>query len=247
MLQDLRLNTSKYPERLKEFENSLNIAGSFRNDTFKSYVNSKGPKRGVAIIVRNNNHLLDAKVTYESYCSNALVLSITIYGARYHLASIYGPNEQDESFFKELDNALDNIQKKDHGVIILAGDWNCVLSYTRPPNNPDLLNSKIIPGKQNAKYVRQIIGKYNLVDTFRQTNGQRRAYTYGHYSSKRPARSRLDFFLSSELPQYSWIPTFTSQVLPKTSLIFDHQPVILKLEKKVKIKKLDLVEKNLKN
>ena len=104
------------------------------------------------------------------------------------VGTVYGPNNDDENFYSDLDRALSSFNNP---VIILGGDWNSTRNFSMDNNN------YVAPNNQkNAKALTKIINKYNLTDVWRPKNPNKKRYTWLQGMSCKQAR--LDFFLCSE-------------------------------------------------
>lgn len=143
---------------------------------------------------------------------------------------VYGPNGTDEKFFSDLDKKLETLDK--NAMVVVGGDWNLVLSNLPLAANPDLIDCQSVPNEANAAVVRDLIARNSLEDMYRMENPNGGAYTYKHFSGRRPAKSRLDFFLTYSIGADPRRPRFKSRILPKLCTSFDHRAVLLELKKK---------------
>lgn len=112
----------------------------------------------------------------------------------WNLVSIYGPNKDDPSFFRNIFLDLSTM----NGFFILGGDLNCVL-------NPTIDRSMGCDmGKtQTRELLKQFIEDLNLVDVWRERNPDKNHYSC--YSSAHKSHSRIDYFIISRelLPKVS--------------------------------------------
>jgi hypothetical protein len=95
-LSDLRL--SKNQSQIEKIRKMF-LTNSYRSYNF--YYNSDANSRGVGILIDSS---LSFTITdsYKDNNQNILGLNITINGTALFLASIYGPNDNDKSFFVDL-------------------------------------------------------------------------------------------------------------------------------------------------
>ena len=125
-------------------------------------------KRGVAIFF-NNNFEFKIHSFYNDTNGNLLILDIEIDKHRITMATIYGPNNDNPSFFEFLQRKVLEIGNND---IIINGDWNLLL-------NPqvDGINYKHINNPNSRHKVLKMITELNLYDVFREENLEKRIYT----------------------------------------------------------------------
>jgi exonuclease III len=225
LLSDLRLGTNI--AQIKK------IRKMFLTNSSKSYnfiYNSDKNSRGVGI-------LIDSSLTYsitDSYKDpnqNILGLNITLNGIQFFLASIYGPNDNDKSFFNNLYDVL--IPNLDHPIIV-GGDWNTTYSTSDSSSNIDILHMQKPPSQLRSGWLNEICLRVDLIDPYRAFYPSRRDYTFIPHGTKKN-RSRLDFFLIS-----SSILQFAKRCLIADSLstsLFDHKLVTISfLHKKMSSK-----------
>ncbi|CAG2238259.1 unnamed protein product [Mytilus edulis] len=88
-----------------------------------SYYSSKS--RGVAILFKNT---FEFKIHEETIdlMGNFIILDITIQDYRITLAAIYGPNNDDTSFFENIKHKISHYG---NSSTVVAGDWNVVQDY----------------------------------------------------------------------------------------------------------------------
>ena len=104
------------------------------------------------------------------------------------IGTVYGPNNDDEVFYSELDKAISSFNNP---VIILGGDWNSTRNFSLDNNNYVAPNNL-----KNTRALTEIINKYNLSDVWQLENPNRKRYTWLQGLSCKQAR--LDYFLCSE-------------------------------------------------
>lgn len=166
---------------VKENENML------RNEWgFDCYFNSFKPNsRGVAILINNN---FNFKINGEKrdLTGNFLALDIEIEDSKITLINVYGPNQDNPTFFNIITETIDEFENPN---IIICGDFNLVI-------NPDIdydNNYKNINNPKAREKLLEIIDNYALVDIFREHHENTRRYTWRKPTPIKQAR--LDFFL----------------------------------------------------
>jgi exonuclease III len=195
----------------------------FLTNSSKSYnfiYNSDKNSRGVGI-------LIDSSLTYtitDSYKDsnqNILGLNITLDGISFFLVSIYGPNDNDKSFFNNLYNVL--ISNLDRPIIV-GGDWNTTYSTSDSSSNIDILHMQKPSSQIRSGWLNEICLGADLIDPYRAFYPSRRDYTFIPHGTKKN-RSRLDFFLISSDKLH-----FAKRCIIANSLstsLFDHKLVSL--------------------
>ena len=169
--------------------------------------------RGVAILFKNS---FEYKVHREikDKRGNFLILDISISGHRFTLVGIYGPNDDDPNFFKDLETKILFI---DNSSVIAVGDWNIVLDYEK-----DTFNYQRQNNPKSQKRVHEMMDTLDLHDIWRIHHTDVHRYTWrGPYLKQ----SRLDFFLVS-----SDIEGFVTDSDIQVSYRSDHSPIVLKLQ-----------------
>ena len=100
------------------------ISSEWGYKTFYSSFNSQS--RGVAIFF-NNNFEFKIHSSYNDINGNLLILDMEIDKHRITLATLYGPNNDDPSFFEFLQRKIIEFGNND---IIINGDWNLFIKST---------------------------------------------------------------------------------------------------------------------
>ena len=143
--------------------------------------------RGTSILFNSNlqySHIEDR----TSDCGNYLMVACKIFSESYLLVNVYGPNEDNPIFYKNLNEMID---KFDVQYTIVAGDLNFVINPEK-----DSLN---YVGENNVRAKEKFIAltyKHNLVDAWRHTFPNQRKYTW---LRKNPLKAgRLDMFFVSD-------------------------------------------------
>jgi len=101
---------------------------------------------------------------------NYVLANVCILEQNVTLGSIYGKNDDDPGFYKNLFLQLSNMGKDE---IILGGDWNLVI-------NPDLdyKNYRNTNNKQARLIVLEEIEHLGLVDIWRKQHGEKKSYRW---------------------------------------------------------------------
>lgn len=176
------------------------------DNIFSATYNSK--QRGVSILVNKNLSLTHHSTTTDPE-GRFLILNASINHTPFTFANIYGPNNDDPTFFHTIFKAL-----QDKTNILLAGDFNTVINPTIDHSN----STGNIRHTNSSDIIKQYMQRYGLSDSWRIKNPTKLEYTYTSLHHK--SSSRLDFFLcSNSLAQYITENT----IHPIT--ISDHAPV----------------------
>lgn len=175
LLQETHLNDLEHKKLKREWINQIFFASC-----------PKSRKRGVAILIHRSNgftiqkEVKDPQGRYIGTVGTLLGIEITI-------LNIYAPNEEDPSFFTHIASILAKFAK---GMIILGGDFNCVLDRNKdrlpPENNAPSRKSKAV------KYLLQELG---LVETWRALRGNVNDFTF--FSNVHRTYSRIDMICIS--------------------------------------------------
>jgi len=186
-LSDLRLNTIKQGSALHDLKKTFFFHG------YKLLHNSVLPSRGVGILVHkkfNDTNFRIIRTITEPDC-NSLILHVSINTSEFVLASIYGPNhDNDLEFFNILKTNLLNF----HCPIIAGGDWNATLDTAEVGVNLDVVNMRSIPSVRRSNKILELYNELSLSDPYRFLYPTNREYTYIPSSLVEHNRSRLDFF-----------------------------------------------------
>lgn len=181
------------------------------NIYFSCFNNSS---RGVMVLL-NNNFEHEVERVYSDINGNYIILDINIEGKKFTLVSLYGPNDDKPSFYKEIRQKYNAFQ---NDKIIICGDWNLVI-------NPDLDTNNYlhINNPRARQEVLNMINEEDFVDIYRELNGDKREYTW---SRRNPVRkqARLDFFLVND----DCFP-YTSEAKIIPGYRSDHSGILLEL------------------
>ena len=184
-------------------------------NVFAACYNSR--QRGVAILLHKNvtftvlNTVIDPEGRY-------LIIKLSIFNKKLCIASIYGPNVDDPSFFHTFFTAL-----SEHldCALILGGDLNFGLNKERDR----LSTAGTQRNWESTNIVKQYMSDYGLCDAWRSLHPNCREYTF--FSKVHHSHSRLDYFLVS-----SSLLSDISDTEIHTIAVSDHAPVSLTLKNK---------------
>jgi hypothetical protein len=162
---------------------------------------------------------------------NFLLQHIRLSGTELIIGSIYGPNHLDLEFFAALEDALSNYDTGNIQVI-LGGDFNCTYSCDPVPENIDCLNMARPPNISHSKKIPDICDRFNLTDPYRYFNPDLQEFTYTPRSETLKNKSRIDFFLVSEMLMGAVDNCKISQNVQNK--LFDHKAINLSINEKIK-------------
>ena len=140
---------------------------------------------GVAILLNKPYEVI--KHT-EILVGRLQALSIEINDTEVILLNIYGPNNNDKTFFEQLETF---IAENDDKTFIIGGDFNVVLN-----TNLDKKNGRNETNEHNRNKLFRLIENYDLVDIWRVLHPDSKQFTW-HSNSRPPIFCRLDYFLVS--------------------------------------------------
>jgi exonuclease III len=126
--------------------------------------------------------------------NNILILRLNVCGSEIVVASVYGPNTNDKTFFSDLRQFLNSQSDK---PIICAGDWNATYSTQDGTGNIDIINMPNPPSLVRSQWLAEICELFNLSDPFRVLHYNKKEFTFVPRAGT-CNRSRLDFFLISD-------------------------------------------------
>lgn len=149
---------------------------------FISYFSSRS--RGVAILLHKAIPFVHVKRISDDTGRFIIVMG-QIYDTKVIFANVYGPNWDDEVFFKRFFSTLPDSSQYH---LILGGDFNCSL-------NPCLDRSSSTPAAQSksAKVIEAFMSEFNIVDPWRFFNPDKREYPF--FSHLHRTFTRIDSFL----------------------------------------------------
>ena len=126
-------------------------------------------RRGVMILLNNNFDQQVENIKTDPN-GNYIILNMTIQGKKVTLVNIYGPNEDNPQFYRNL---KEKYSEFDNELLIICGDWNFI-------QNPeiDYYNYLHIDNPRARKVVLDTMEENSLVDVWRLFNEDVRAYTW---------------------------------------------------------------------
>lgn len=166
-------------------DDEASIRNQWGNNCFFS--NFRSNARGVAILFGKD---LEYKIHkhIEDDNGNFIILDITIHNQRFSLVNLYGPNNDNPTFFQNIFSLIDELGNTD---FIICGDYNCVLDP-----NLDYYNYKSVNNAKARERLLEIIASKYIIDPFRENYPTLKRYTW---RKKNPLKqARLDYFLVSE-------------------------------------------------
>ena len=141
------------------------------------------------MILLNNNFDQQVENIKTDPNRNYIILNMTIQGKKVTFVNIYGPNEDNPQFYRNLKEISSEF---DNELLIICGDWNFV-------QNPeiDYYNYLHINNPRARKVVLDNMEENSLVDVWRLFNEDVRAYTWKRINPVRK-QAQLDYFLINE-------------------------------------------------
>jgi exonuclease III len=235
LISDIR--ASDKGEELKK------LFGLTMNGSYKIYLNSSKESRGVGIAIKRNlQHVINN--AYEgSGGENVLMIDVTIKGTRMTLGVVYGPNNNDVGFYRDIERKITEWGN----INIIGGDFNTILSDQLGAENLDREGLGRVPNRQNSKIINDWVLDGLLLDPFRTLYSQTREYSCvpfrGQYDANtgmsRFSKTRLDFFLvSPELIDNVDVVKYEDRL----GSDFDHREVTLKLGRRSRSKKVTIYD-----
>jgi len=102
-------------EKGKELEKLFRLT---RNGNYVLYLNSTKSSRGVGIAIKRSISHTVREIVKDQIEENFLLLDLEIKGRRLTLGSVYGPNENNVEFFRDLKLKINRLRNK----VIIGGD-----------------------------------------------------------------------------------------------------------------------------
>jgi hypothetical protein len=150
---------------------------------------------------------------YKCPSENILGVKLLIDNSPILLISIYGPNDNDMSFYSNL-SAL--IADNSDVPVIVGGDWNTTYSTSDPNRNPDVLFMKTIPSKIRSGWLNDLCIEFELSDPFRAFHPTKRDFTFIPRSNN-PFVQRCEIASSNSISLFDHKPTFLDFTKNKAS------------------------------
>jgi exonuclease III len=229
-LSDTRLNSKKQISACNDLNKMM-----FDNG-YDFFHCSETSIRGVAICIKKSidYSIITQIQDQENY--NFLLMKIRLKNTLVIIGSIYGPNLDSEINF--YDSLAENIRRLDCSNIIIAGDWNATWSTSPIGENIDVFRMRNIPSLRRSEKIKRISQDFNLTDPFRVFYPTKKEFTYVPAINTNQNRSRLDFFLVSEMLLDTCINCKVDHLLP--SNLFDHKQVSLIFKRKKQLRNLQI-------
>jgi exonuclease III len=211
----------------------IKLMGLTRNGSYKLYLNSTRESRGVGIAIKRNiAH--EIKNRYDGRGDeNVLLLDVVVKGRRITVGSIYGPNGNDEGFFRDIERVITLW----NNVNTLGGDFNTIICDRVDDENLDREGRGRIPNRHNSRILNEWIENGMLLDPFRTLYPEAKEMSYipfrtrqvGNREASLVGKSRLDFFLLSPV-LLDGVDAIRYE--DRLGSDFDHREVSLKMGKK---------------
>jgi exonuclease III len=217
-LSDIRLSNGA---KIQDLEKAFACNNTAQYNLFH---NSSMNKRGVGILI-NINTMYTILDRYTDPQENILGLKLSLFGYEMWAVAIYGPNNNDNTFFDNLRSLLGRCGDT---PVFLGGDWNATISTLNNQENIDIFGMNAPPSNIRSNQIYDICSTFSLTDPFRILHPDKRDFTYIPRTG-RLNRSRLDFFLVSDA-----ISNFISEcniAKELNCMLFDHKSVNLCLGK----------------
>lgn len=143
--------------------------------------------RGVAVLVKKNIPVSVENIKAD-LDGRLLIMDVKIGEIKLILSNFYGPNEDDDSFFVQ---AFEKIEERDNPNMIMGGDFNTAL-------NPKLdSNCNTDNHKKKREVIRNYLELREMVDIWRTHNPEKYQYTWKRDRLALNS-SRIDYFFISE-------------------------------------------------
>ena len=155
---------------------------------FDCYYNSlSSDRRGVAILLKKNVPI-SASIINKDNDGNLLTIAATYDNKKFILSCIYGPNDDDPSFF-------DNIFSFNSGIDcpnqIIGGDFNVTFNHGK--DNYAYADER---SKMSRRRLNQLVIDHSFFDVYRNFHPDKKEFTWKNNSGRQ--RARLDMFVASE-------------------------------------------------
>lgn len=178
---------------------------------FHSQFNCKG--RGVAILIHKKIPLIVSDTILDPNGRYVIVVG-ELFHLRLVLVNVYGPNFDDDHFFKAMLSSIPNL---DSHHLIMSGDYNLVMDTTL-----DRSSQSIPRPSKSVQTIQSFIDIHKLIDPWRFKHPTKRDYSF--YSSVHNSFSRIDFFLVDP-----YLLNIITECKYDPIIISDHAPVSIKV------------------
>lgn len=125
--------------------------------------------KGVAILFNRLNSAEKLQVTIDLN-GRFVIMELRIENIEFLLINVYGPNEDDSSFYIRLFELIEN---KQNNAIIMGGDFNTSLDPEK-----DLLGNRGLNHVRKREVIKNFLDKMGLVDAWRLFHPDERVYTW---------------------------------------------------------------------
>lgn len=144
--------------------------------------------RGVAILFKPSINNLEVHSCETDEEGRLVVLDVTINDIRTTVANVYGPNDDNPEFFRNIMGKIENMPNDNR---ILGGDFNLVLQL-----DVDKQGGRYATHRQAQEVLLNWMADEDLIDVWRAQHRLRKQFTY-HTTYPADISVRLDFFLVS--------------------------------------------------
>jgi len=152
-------------------------------------INGKNRKsRGVAVFF-SNNFEYEIKNIYKDTEGNLLVIDIKISDMEILIVNVYGPNQDSPNFYTKIGEIIENSEQE---YVLICGDLNMVLDPVKDSQNYININNP-----HARETFLGLLSQYNLIDTYRQFNPDKKRYTWRKRFNNMIKQARLDYIIAS--------------------------------------------------
>ena len=147
--------------------------------------------RGVAIFFRKDLAInIVENSIYADPTGNLIILNLQYESYTITLGCIYGPNQDNPDFYKQI--VFPNLEKcqEDSDFTIIGGDWNIALNQ-----DLDTFGYAAVNNERSRMVVTEHMKDGHLVDIFRESYPSKKRFSWRQFGGSK--RSRLDYFLAS--------------------------------------------------
>jgi exonuclease III len=166
-LSDTRLNSDKQVAGVNDIAKKMKFLG------YSFYHNSRKNSRGVAVLLSNRIDYAIRDTFCDENC-NMLLQKLVIGNISITLGSIYGPNDDDEIFFNQLEHGIDTFNSD---FVILGGDWNATYDARNNRCNLDTHNTIGIPSARRSVWLNRLCTRKSLEDPYRYFYPENKEFT----------------------------------------------------------------------
>jgi exonuclease III len=224
LICDLKLNSDVHKAAVHDVKKYFMLNG------YKLYHHSTKRTRGVGILISRKLAHTIVNVHKDPDC-NILLLEIEILSQRLFIGLIYGPNNNDPSFFNNLKNFVCNASNV---PTILGGDFNTTWDDRHVSVNLDTHAMQNIPSIFRTNKLKKLCTNYDLIDPYRALYPNKRDFTFIPSAADNLNRSHIDMFLIN----VSLLPHVKNCLISPGLLTahFDHKCISLNFKSKIGIK-----------